>query len=118
MKLRIIGLAAAVAFVPAAAFAQGSSMASRNESDASAGVAFNTLAPQLNNSHAASGAPARDGCINVPGEAHNSADCSRIDASDMNTAQNIHSTDLSGRPTGTSENAQRNARILSGQSLN
>jgi hypothetical protein len=117
MTLRTFGLAAALALIPAAAFAQGSNTASRNESD-SANAPFNTLAPQYNNSRAASGTPARDGCINVPGEAHNSADCSKVDASDANTAMNTPSRDLSGRPTGTTENADRNARILSGTSPN
>lgn len=118
MLLRTLGFAAIVALVPAAAIAQGSSAASRNESTASVGVPFNTQAPQQNNSHVAAGTAARDGCVNVPGEAHNSADCSRIDASDTNTAMNTPSSDLSGRPTGTTENAERNDRILSGQSPN
>lgn len=117
MTLRNLGIAAVLVLVPAAAFAQGSTTASRNESNAPFGVARN-LAPQPNNSNVASGTPARDGCVNVPGEAHNSADCSKIDASDLNTAYNRPSTDASGRPTGTTENAERNARILSGQSLN
>jgi hypothetical protein len=118
MTLRTLSLAAAVALIPVVAFAQGSSTASRNAGAADYGVPFNTQAPQANNSHAASGTPARDGCINVPGEAHNSADCSRIDASDTNTAMNSPSRDLSGRPTGTTENAERNSRILSGESPN
>jgi hypothetical protein len=118
MTLRTLSLAAAVALIPAVAFAQGSSTASRNESDPAASPPFNTQAPQYNNSHAASGTPARDGCVNVPGEAHNSADCSRIDASDGNTAMNSPSRDLAGRPTGTTENADRNARVLSGQAPN
>ena len=117
MTLRTLSLAAAIALIPVAAFAQGSNTASRNESDAVA-APFNTQAPQYNNSHAASGAAARDGCINVPGEAHNSADCSKIDATDGNTAMNSPSRDLAGRPTGTTENADRNTRILSGQSPN
>lgn len=118
MNFTVIGLAAAIALVPAAAFAQGSNAASRAESNANAGVPFNVRAPQPNNSHVAAGTAARDGCVNVPGEAHNSADCSRIDASDVNTADNSFSRDLSGRPTGATENAARNARILSGQSTN
>lgn len=118
MILRTLSIAAAMALLPAIAFAQASGTASRNASAAAIGVPFNTQAPQPNNSHAASGTAARDGCINVPGEAHNSADCSRIDASDTNTAMNTPSRDLSGRPTGTTENAARNARILSGQSAN
>jgi hypothetical protein len=118
MTLRTLALAATVALIPAAAFAQGSTTASRNESAAHAGVPFNTQAPQQNNSHVAAGTAARDGCVNVPGEAHNSADCSKIDASDTNTAMNTPSSDLSGRPTGTTENAERNDRILSGQSPN
>lgn len=116
MTLRMLGLAAAVALIPAAALAQSSNIASRNASNTRVGVPF-TPGPQPNNSHFASGTPARDGCVNVLGEAHNSADCSRIDASDMNTARNTPSTDLSGRPTGTTENAARNARILNGLSL-
>jgi hypothetical protein len=116
MDFKMMGLIAAVALMPAAASAQGSNAASRAESNAHAGVPFNALAPQPNNSHVAAGSAARDGCVNVPGEAHNSADCSRIDASDLNTAENSFSRDLSGRPTGATENAARNARILSGQS--
>jgi hypothetical protein len=118
MNFTVIGLAAAIVLVPVAAFAQGSNAASRAESNANAGVPFNVRAPQPNNSHIAAGTAARDGCVNVPGEAHNSADCSRIDASDINTADNSFSRDLSGRPTGATENAARNARILSGQSPN
>ncbi len=118
MTLKMLGLAAAVALIPAAAMAQASNNASRNESRAYFGVDPSRQAPQPNASHFASGTPARDGCVNVPGEAHNSADCSRIDARDMNTAENRPMTDLSGRPTGATENAERNARILSGQSLN
>jgi len=120
MTPRMIGLAAAMALLPAAAFAQSSNAWSRNANEApyGSGVAYNTLPPQPNNDHAAAGTAARDGCINVPGEAHNSADCSRINASDQNTAENRFSRDASGRPTGATENAERNARILSGQSLN
>ena len=116
MTIRMLGLVAAAALLPAAALAQGSNTASRNESESAYGVRFSAQGPQPNNSHVASGTPARDGCVNVPGEAHNSADCSRIYASDANSARNTPSTDLSGRPTGTTENAERNARILSGQS--
>lgn len=118
MTRTTIALATAAFLIPVAAFAQGSTTASRNESEMPGGVAFNTVAPQPNNSHIASGTPARDGCVNVPGEAHNSADCSRIDPSDLNTADNRPSTDLAGRQTGATENAERNARILSGQSDN
>ena len=118
MNIKMIGLAVAVAMVPAAAFAQGSSIDSRNSENAQSGVPWNTQAPQPSNSHYAAGVAARDGCENVPGEAHNSADCSKMDASDMNTAENRPTTDLSGRPTGASENADRNARILTGQSPN
>ncbi len=64
------------------------------------------------------GRPARDGCVNVPGIPHNSADCSRIPKSDYNSMMNTPSTDLSGRPTGATENLERNKRIMSGQSLN
>ncbi|MBV9550902.1 MAG: hypothetical protein JO256_14625, partial [Alphaproteobacteria bacterium] len=64
------------------------------------------------------GRPARDGCVNVPGIPHNSADCMRIPKNDYNTVMNTPSTDLSGRPTGATENAERNRRIISGQSLN
>ena len=63
------------------------------------------------------GAPSRDGCINVPGIPHNSADCSHIPANDYNTVMNTPSTDLSGRPTGATENAARNKRILSGEAI-
>ena len=64
------------------------------------------------------GRPARDGCVNVMGIPHNSADCSRIPRSDYNTLMNTPTTDLSGRPTGATENAARNKRIMSGQALN
>ena len=64
------------------------------------------------------GRPARDGCVNVTGIPHNSADCSRIPRSDYNTLMNTPTTDLSGRPTGATENAARNKRIMSGQALN
>src|SRR3954470_9918700 len=50
------------------------------------------------------GDAARDGCVNVPGVAHNSADCSRLPANDPHTA-NASTTDLSGKPTGATENA-------------
>ena len=62
----------------------------------------------------ATGGAARDGCVNVPSVPHNSADCSRLPANDPNTA-NASTTDLSGKPTGATENAQRNAKILSEQ---
>ena len=64
------------------------------------------------------GRPARDGCVNVTGIPHNSADCSTIPRSDYNSLMNTSSVDLSGRPTGATENAARNKRIMSGQSLN
>ena len=64
------------------------------------------------------GGAARDGCVNITGEAHNSADCSRIPPNDKNTVMNSHSTDLSGKPTGASENAARNERILAGLARN
>lgn len=115
MTRRTLGAAAVLTLVPLAVFAQGSSIASRNANNARFGQPF-SVAPQPNNSNAASGAPARDGCINVPGEAHNSADCSKIPPSDYNTADNRSSTDLAGRPTGATENAERNARIMNGVS--
>jgi hypothetical protein len=115
--MKFPALAVVLAIVPAAAFAQGSNIASMNESKAR-WQPWSASAPMFNNSHAAIGTPARDGCINIPGEAHNSADCSRIDASDKNTAMNTPSVDLAGRPTGATENAERNARILSGRSDN
>jgi hypothetical protein len=59
--------------------------------------------------------PARDGCVNVPGVPHNSADCSTIPKSDYNTIINSPRVDLGGRPTGATENAERNRRILAGQ---
>lgn len=115
--MKISALAAALAVIPVAALAQGSNTASRNESKAR-WQPWSATAPMPNNSHAAIGTPARDGCINIPREAHNSADCSRINASDKNTTINSPSVDLAGRPTGATENAERNARILSGQSEN
>jgi|SRR6185312_12697717 hypothetical protein len=62
--------------------------------------------------------PARDGCVNVTGVPHNSSDCSVIPKSDYPNFMNTPQTDLSGRPTGASENAERNRRIMSGQALN
>ena len=61
---------------------------------------------------AGTGGAARDGCINVPMVPHNSADCSRIPVNDLNSIVNSESVDLSGRPTGATENAMRNRRIL------
>ena len=115
MKLSV--LAVALVAVPVVAFAQSSNVASRNASN-TRWQPWSATAPMMNNSKAAIGTPARDGCINIPGEAHNSADCSKIDASDRNTAMNTPTNDMAGRPTGTTENAERNARILSGQSDN
>jgi hypothetical protein len=43
---------------------------------------------------------------------HNSADCSRIPLGDLNSIVNADGTDLDGRVTGATENAQRNRRIL------
>src|SRR5437870_731384 len=61
---------------------------------------------------AGTGGAARDGCVNIPMVPHNSADCSRIPANDLNTVVNSSSVDLSGRPTGATENAMRNSQIL------
>jgi hypothetical protein len=61
---------------------------------------------------AGTGGAARDGCINIPTVPHNSADCSRIPVSDLNTVVNRESSDLDGRPTGATENAMRNRQIL------
>ena len=61
---------------------------------------------------AGTGGAARDGCINIPNVPHNSADCSRIPANDLNTIVNSESRDLSGKLTGASENALRNKQIL------
>jgi hypothetical protein len=61
---------------------------------------------------ALTGSAARDGCINVPGIPHNSADCSRIPLGDLNSIVNRDTSDLDGRRTGASENAERNRRIL------
>ena len=62
--------------------------------------------------------PARDGCVNVPGVAHNSADCSTIPPQDYSKVLNTPSTDLSGKPTGATENHERNIRIMTGKSNN
>lgn len=64
------------------------------------------------------GRAARDGCVNVTGVPHNSSDCSTIPKSDYPNFMNTPQTDLSGRPTGATENAERNRRIMSGQALN
>ncbi len=117
MDIRTIGLAAVVALVPAAAQAQGSSLASRNNSNMRYGVPWNTQAPAYGNSHYAAGTASRDGCENIPGEAHNSSDCSKINFQDLAAIQNRPTTDASGRPTGATENAERNARILNGQAV-
>ena len=61
---------------------------------------------------ALTGTAARDGCVNVPGIPHNSADCSRIPLSDLNSIVNNDSSDMGGRETGATENAARNRRIL------
>ena len=62
--------------------------------------------------YALTGSAARDGCINVPGIPHNSADCSRIPLSDLNSIVNRDTSDLGGRSTGATENAARNRQIL------
>jgi hypothetical protein len=113
--MKLVSVVIALSLLPAAAFAQGSNADSVKQSRARRGVPWSALAPMFNNDHSAAGVAARDGCVNVPGEAHNSADCSRLPRNALNT-QNTATTDLSGRPTGASENAERNARILSGQS--
>jgi hypothetical protein len=57
---------------------------------------------------------ARDGCINFPGQAHNSADCSRILSWDPQWK-------LPDKPvsemTGAEENMLRNYRILTGKNI-
>lgn len=103
-------LAAALTLLPAAAIAQVPQDGTRG-GNASIGGPASAPAASL-------GTPSRDGCVNVAGVPHNSADCSRITASDGNTARNVPSTDLSGKPTGATENAARNQRILSGQAAN
>jgi hypothetical protein len=103
-------LAAAILMMPVAAFAQNTQDAVRGKDASVAGPAS---APA-----ASVGTASRDGCVNQPGVPHNSADCSRVPASDSNTARNDASRDLAGRPTGATENAARNDRILSGQSQN
>jgi hypothetical protein len=62
--------------------------------------------------------PARDGCVNVPGVAHNSADCSTIPPQDFSKVMNTPTTVMTGRPSGATENHERNIRILSGKSSN
>ncbi len=62
--------------------------------------------------------PARDGCVNVPGVAHNSADCSTIPPQDYSQVRNTPSTVATGRPSGATENHERNIRIMSGRSAN
>lgn len=101
MTMRMIGLAAAMAVAPVLAQAA-------DFDDAGAPA---NQAPQPNASHVALGTSARDGCVNVPGQMHNSSDCMRINPEDFNPSKNNFQTDLSGRPTGASENAERNARI-------
>ena len=103
-------LAAAMALLPLSAFAQVPQDATRAKELSVAGPA--SAAAQ------SVGTAARDGCVNQVGVPHNSADCSRIPASDYNTARNEFTRDSSGRPTGATENAERNARILNGVSPN
>ena len=103
-------LAAAVALLPLAAVAQVPQDATRGR-DLSVSGPASRPAPSV-------GTAARDGCVNQPGVPHNSADCSRLPASDFNTARNEFSTDASGKPTGATENAERNARIMNGVSPN
>ena len=103
-------LAAAVALLPLSAIAQVPQDGTRAK-ELSVGGPASRGALSV-------GTSARDGCVNQPGVPHNSADCSRIPASDYNTAQNTFSTDAAGKPTGATENMERNARILTGQSNN
>jgi hypothetical protein len=103
-------MVAAVALLPATAIAQVPQDGTRSKELSVAGP---SSAPARS-----VGTSARDGCVNQPGIPHNSADCSRIPASDYNTAQNTFSTDVAGRPTGATENAERNARIMNGVSPN
>jgi hypothetical protein len=103
-------LAAVVALAPLAAFAQVPQDATRAK-ELSVGGPASPPAQSV-------GTAARDGCVNQVGVPHNSADCSRLPANDINTAQNTFSTDASGKPTGATENAERNARIMSGQASN
>jgi hypothetical protein len=116
--MKLVTLVAALALVPAVALAQGSNTASRNEANAPAGVNPMTMSPQANASAASAGTPARDGCVNVPGEAHNSADCSKVGPADANTAMNRANSAGSNPASGATENAARNDRVLSGQSRN
>lgn len=113
--MKLVSVVIALSLLPVAAFAQGSNADSVKQGKARRGVPWSAQAPMFNNDHSASGVAARDGCVNVPGEAHNSADCAKLPRSALNT-QNATSTDLAGRPSGATENAERNARILSGQS--
>lgn len=86
-RLWILGL---VLFVPVAALAQGSSA--------------NRTAPVSRDLWAAS-----DGCENIPGQAHNSADCSRIDQ--LNPRDVLPNKPIS-QMTGAERNMLRNHRIL------
>jgi len=111
MRITMIGLVAAVALLPAAAIAQP---LSRSDT-AAPGVPATAPQTAANTTNAL---PSRDGCVNVPGVPHNSANCDRIPASDVNTADSRYSTDAAGRPTGATANAARNDRIMSGQAPN
>jgi hypothetical protein len=77
-----------------------------------AGAAMAQSADPRDPYRAGSGGAARDGCVNIPMVPHNSADCSRIPLGDLNSIVNADGTDLDGRVTGATENAQRNRRIL------
>lgn len=103
-------LIAAIALTPVAAIAQVPQDATRAK-ELSVGGPASAPAPSV-------GTAARDGCVNQPGVPHNSADCSRIPPSDYNSARNDNSRDLSGRPTGATENTARNQRIMNGQASN
>jgi hypothetical protein len=86
-RLWVLGL---VLFVPVAALAQGSSA--------------NRTAPVSRDIWAAS-----DGCENIPGQAHNSADCSRVDQ--LNPRDVLPDKPVS-QMTGAERNLLRNHRIL------
>ncbi len=73
-------MVAALALLPMTAIAQVPQDGTRSK-DLSVGGPASAAAHSV-------GTAARDGCVNQPGVPHNSADCSRIPASDYNTARN------------------------------
>jgi hypothetical protein len=112
MKLTPAAILGAVLLLPAAAMAQTAMVSTNTESNGFVTNATRTTSRIGGDFDPSS---ARDGCVNVPGKAHNSADCGTIYWMDPNTV-------LPDKPayqlTGAEENLLRNARILWGRGAN